>query len=200
MNTMIDVMMKSGPFLVIVLWTAGCGKVNSGSPDATDTQVDSPADTGQDTGVDIPADTPPDTSSDTATDVPADTELDSAEDPPEDEVADPGLDLPDGWPTENPTDWPYLTHGQCAGVGGFCSGGSALLCPWGFEPSSVHLHGHCELGGWCCVTGPYSECTDSGTANCYPGTACDSVDTCLAPPTTAMSCETGRVCCIETCG
>lgn len=187
--------------LATVAWLAGCGNVSRDPPsDAEDTA----GDTGSDTGTDVPADTPEDTlpvdtTEDTAT---TDTGMDPVEDTGlEDPVTD-APDLPDGWPTENPTDWPYGTHPQCRGLGGFCSGGSAILCPWGYEPvEHDDPSRRCDGDGWCCVVAPYSECTDSGTANCVWATSCaEAPGGCWGDATPTMTCESGRVCCVDTCG
>jgi len=176
-------------FLCLVI--VSCGDVKTGDPDASD----APADVPEDTTVDTAPDATPDATPDGSPDADPDPDPD-AEDAPEDLPSDTA----DEWPTENPTDWPHPTSGQCLGQGGFCSGGSELLCPWGYEPVGHRPHRGCASDGWCCIVAPYSECTDSGEANCFEGTTCTGVDGCLGDPTTAYTCETDRVCCVDVCG
>ncbi len=182
----------------------GCGSVSKSPPlDASDTST--PTDTSSEIPLEdtvitdtVHADT---TVADTTpADVPGD-DADVPGDPVDEEVLD-APDLPDGWPTDNPADWPYSSSPQCRGQGGFCSGGSAILCPWGYEPlrSSDPVR-RCDYDGWCCIVAAYSECTDSGTASCFFATACSGVlGGCLIDATPAMDCETGRVCCVDSCG
>ncbi|MBW2263121.1 MAG: hypothetical protein JRG91_14205 [Deltaproteobacteria bacterium] len=192
---------RLAPLLLSLVFAAGCGDVKTDNPpDGSDAPADTPVDTTVDATPDGTPDAAPDAPPDVAPDGEPDVEPDPEPDAEEDVPVDTGADLPDGWPTGNPTEWPYPTAGQCDGAGGFCSGGSELLCPWGFEPDDRRPHGRCADGGWCCVVAPYSECTDSSEANCFVGTTCTDVDTCLGDPTTAYTCETDRVCCIDTCG
>jgi hypothetical protein len=185
--------------LLLCLAIAACGDVKTNDPDASDAPEDTPGET-----IDVAPDPTPDPEPEPTTDpVPEpepDAEMDPEPETEEDVIVDGGLDLPDGWPTDNPAEWPYPTSGPCAGQGGFCSGGSELLCPWGYEPLASRPHRNCANDGWCCLVAPYSECTDSGEANCFEGTSCTAVDGCLGDPTTAYTCETGRVCCVDTCG
>jgi hypothetical protein len=179
------------------LVVAACGDVKTDDPDATD---DPTVDVPEETTTDVTPDGAPDAEPDPEPDPEPDGEMDPVEDPVEDTPEDPGLDLPDGWPTGNPTEWPHTTSSQCDRAGGFCSGGSELLCPWGYEPLVSRPHRNCLNDGWCCIVAPYSECTDSGEANCFAGTTCTGVDGCLGDPTTAYTCETDRVCCVDICG
>lgn len=190
--------------IALALLLAACGDVNTDNPpDASDVS-------GDDLPSDLSTDTPPDTTVDPFPDAEPDPEPDVTTDPTPDPLPDteepspdlepePTIDLPEDWPRDLPGEWPYTTHPQCIGVGGFCSGGFSLLCPWGYEPSGSRPHGHCADDGWCCVPAPYSECTDSGVANCFTGATCSDVDTCLGPPSTTYSCESGRVCCVDIC-
>jgi hypothetical protein len=171
---------------------AACGDVDTKDPDASDVPVDMPVDT----TADPTPDGTPDATPDALPDPDPDVEPEVVEDAPTDTPSE----LPPGWPTENPTDWPHPVSGQCDDFGGFCSGGSELLCPWGYEPIERRPHGNCAHDGWCCIVAPYSECTDSGEANCFDGTSCAAVDGCLGDPTTAYECETDRVCCVDICG
>lgn len=186
--------------LLLCLLLASCGDVKTGPADGSDAPADTPEETTSDATPDGTPDATPDPDPDVAPDLDPDTAPDPDPDVEEDLPTDGGLDLPDGWPTENPTEWPYPTAGPCAGQGGFCSGGSELLCPWGYEPLASRPHRNCASDGWCCIVAPYSECTDSGEANCFEGSTCTGVDGCLGDPTTAYTCETGRVCCVDTCG
>jgi hypothetical protein len=166
-----------------------CGDVQTNDPDAA-----------EDAPVDVPAETTTDATTDGTPDATPDPDPDVVPDPVDDASPDTASDTLPGWPTENPTDWPYPVSGQCSDFEGFCSGGSDLLCPWGYEPIERRPHGNCLNDGWCCVVAPYSECTDSGEANCFDGTTCTGVDGCLGDPPTAYACEEGRVCCVDVCG
>ena len=183
--------------LVLCLIVAACGDVKTGDPpDGSDAPEDTPEETTTDPAPDGTPDVEPDPTPDPTPDPDPDVEVDVEEDAP----VDAGADLPDGWPTGPPTDWPHPTSTQCDRAAGFCSGGSELLCPWGYEPLETRPHRNCANDGWCCIVAPYSECTDSSEANCFAGTSCSGVDGCLGDPTTAYTCETGRVCCVDICG
>lgn len=181
----------------LLLWlVAACGDVDTNDPDAADAPVDTPAETTSDPT----PETTPDATPDTTLDPTSDPDPDVAPDPGEDSTPDTSSDLPPGWPTEIPPDWPHPVSGQCNDFGGFCSGGSDMLCPWGYEPLERRPHGNCAHDGWCCIVAPYSECTDSGAANCFDGTDCSGVDGCLGDSPTPYECEPDRVCCVDICG
>jgi hypothetical protein len=180
-------------FPLLLCSVVACGDVNTDDPDATD-------DPTIDVPVETTTDTTPDAVPDGTVDAAPEPDPDVGLDPLEDASPDTSSDLPGDWPTDHPEEWPYPVSGQCEDHGGFCSGGSELLCPWGYEPIERRPHGNCINDGWCCTVAPYSECTASGEANCFEGTTCTAVDGCLGDPTTAYACETGRVCCVDVCG
>jgi hypothetical protein len=160
-----------------LLVIAGCG---GGSTDIDGNASDVPGD-------DVAVDTSVDTVHDTSADV--------EPDPGDDASPDPAEDPADDGPTDPPADWPHDTSLECEAAGGFCSGARWMLCPAGHEPIGLDGLG-CEMEGWCCVAAPSSTCTDSGTANCVPGTSCEG---CWGDAGGSLACEAGRVCCVDIC-
>jgi hypothetical protein len=89
----------------------------------------------------------------------------------------------------------------CAEIGGVCTLSRWGRCPVGTEPYSLSSNQFgCEAyeDGWCCVDAPSSPCADSpGGGMCVPGDRCTG---CFAAhPDPSMTCESGRVCCVDVC-
>lgn len=89
----------------------------------------------------------------------------------------------------------------CAVLGGICALSRWTRCPAGTEPYSASGDQlGCEVynDGWCCVDAPPSPCADSAKGGmCVPGDKCTGCFTAHEDP--AMTCETGRVCCVDIC-
>ena len=86
---------------------------------------------------------------------------------------------------------------KCLAVGGACTPYRWEICPVNTEPVEPDPHQDCAGGGWCCVAAPASTCSAAAGANCVFGSACTA---CWAPATnTALTCESGRVCCEDIC-
>ncbi len=90
---------------------------------------------------------------------------------------------------------------KCAESGGVCTQARWTRCPLGTEPyslSSNQLGCEAYANAWCCVEAPPSPCADEpGGGMCVPGAACTG---CFAAhPDPAMTCESGRVCCVDMC-
>lgn len=92
------------------------------------------------------------------------------------------------------------TTKSCKNAGGvLCTDARWLLCPAGFEPVAEG-DGHFNCGmtneGWCCQPAPPSSCSQSGAANCIPGTCSGCFDD---APDPSLTCEPGRSCCVDVC-
>lgn len=89
----------------------------------------------------------------------------------------------------------------CAAIGGICALSRWSRCPAGTEPYSTSSNQlGCEVynDGWCCVDAPPSPCADSAKGGmCVPGAQCTGCFTAHEDP--AMTCEAGRVCCVDIC-
>jgi hypothetical protein len=90
---------------------------------------------------------------------------------------------------------------KCIDMGGVCTNTRWDRCPLGTEPNSLgtdQLGCENQSGGWCCVDGPPSTCADSAQGGmCVPGDKCTG---CFAAhPDSSLTCEAGRVCCVDIC-
>ena len=110
--------------------------------------------------------------------------------------------IPEASPQQdaNVPDTGVPTTKSCKNAGGVvCTDARWLLCPAGYEPVAEG-DGHFNCGktndGWCCQPAPTSSCSQSGSANCVPGT-CKG---CFGPaPDPSLTCEADRSCCIDIC-
>ncbi len=75
------------------------------------------------------------------------------------------------------------------------------MCPPGTEPLALEGdQGGCKTDvsdGWCCVTAPASSCSDAAGVICVTGDECAGCFTAASDPT--LTCEAGRVCCLDMC-
>ncbi|MBN1771450.1 MAG: hypothetical protein JXB32_09325 [Deltaproteobacteria bacterium] len=117
-------------------------------------------------------------------DVPADVEPDTL-------LPDVPVDVPVDVPTDT------ASYPACAARGGTCTEYRWVICPAGTEPAPTEAHEDCPGGGWCCVPAPTSTCSSSGYANCVEGERC--TECWAAPDDTTLTCEAGRVCCLDIC-
>jgi hypothetical protein len=171
---------------------------DSGTPDVPVTEdrpdvadVTPPVDSGVpvDVSVDVPAaDLPADVPVDLPGDIPADRPGDAPADVPVDTAADVRADAP----PDTPADAPPAT---CVAAGGTCTMWRWNLCPVGTEPIDPDPHRDCG-GGWCCVAAPASSCSMHEGSNCVAGATCTG---CWHAEGTGLTCETGRVCCVDIC-
>jgi hypothetical protein len=90
---------------------------------------------------------------------------------------------------------------KCAEIGGVCTLSRWTRCPAGTEPysaSSNQLGCEAYSQGWCCIDAPPSPCADNVNGGmCVPGDRCTGCFAAHSDP--AMTCESGRVCCVDIC-
>ncbi len=85
---------------------------------------------------------------------------------------------------------------QCGEVAGICTADLDTICPVGTRPYGDDESLDCP--GHCCVTDPSSTCNSNDETNCSMADECVG---CWAPAQdTALSCDSGRLCCEWTCG
>jgi hypothetical protein len=181
---------------------AGCGGDDSSPADTAETSDTTEGGTDGDTGTDgepdaadVPADIPADIPADVPTDIPADIPADIPLDIPLDIPTDVPADIPADVAVDIPTD--TVSYPRCEARGGTCTEYRWVVCPVGTEPAAGEGHEDCPGGGWCCVPAPSSTCSSSGYTNCVEGERCTGCW--AAPDDTSLTCEAGRVCCLDIC-
>ncbi len=102
--------------------------------------------------------------------------------------------------TPDESDCPAFPQ-RCADIGGVCTASRWIRCPAGTEPYALdadQLGCEGDWDGWCCVDAPPSSCADSREGGmCVPGDKCKG---CFeAHPNASLTCEPGRVCCVDMC-
>ena len=113
----------------------------------------------------------------------------------EPDAADVPADIPADVAVDIPTD--TVSYPRCEARGGTCTEYRWVVCPVGTEPAAGEGHEDCPGGGWCCVPAPSSTCSSSGYTNCVEGERCTG---CWgAPDDASLTCEAGRVCCLDIC-
>lgn len=86
---------------------------------------------------------------------------------------------------------------KCSAKGGLCTKHRWVVCPVNYEPIHPGPHQDCTGGGWCCVKAPPSSCSAKAGVNCVYGNKCTG---CWFPARdTTLTCESGRVCCMDMC-